>query len=187
MKKLLLSATIVGLLLSGISPVSTVNQVVCAASATKIEQRATKTLTLFKTKVKGADEILGKAKGMLIMPAIYQGGIGIGGKYGEGVLKVDGKTIDYYNMVAASYGLQLGGAKKSIIIAFMEDSALQEFRQSNGYEFGVNASATVVNVGADGHLNITDLNKPILVFAVDQKGLMYDLSLTGSKFTKINR
>ena len=158
-----------------------------AASATKIEQRSAKTLTIFKQKVKSADSILSRAKGILVMPAVYQGGIGVGGKYGEGALKVDGKTVDYYNMIGASYGLQLGGQKKSLVIAFMDDHSLQDFRSSNGFEFGVDATAAVITAGADGQLNVTDLNKPILAFAVDQKGLMYNLSLAGSKFSKIDR
>lgn len=159
-----------------------------AASATVIEKRSANTLRNFKSKIKGADEVLSKARGILIMPAIYQGGIGVGGKYGEGALKINNKTYAYYNVVGASYGFQLGAQKKSLIIAFMDEDSLDKFKASNGFEFGVDASAAVITVGADGNFNQNDLmNKPIVAFAVDQKGLMYNLSLAGSKFTKINR
>jgi lipid-binding SYLF domain-containing protein len=187
MKKTLSLAISLLLVLGGLQfELSSFNQAI-AASATKIEQRSTKTMAMFKQKVPAANDILARAKGILVMPAIYQGGIGVGGKYGEGALKINGKTVDYYNMIGASYGLQLGGQKKSLVIAFMDDHSLQEFQSSNGFEFGVDATAAVITVGADGRLNVTDLNKPILAFAVDQKGLMYNLSLAGSKFTKINR
>ncbi|MBY0449051.1 MAG: lipid-binding SYLF domain-containing protein [Cyanobacteria bacterium] len=160
---------------------------VLAFSAYTINRDTARTITSFKSHVNGSNEILRKAKGLLIMPAIYQAGFGVGGKYGEGALQINKKTVGYYNLIGASLGFQLGGQKKSMIVAFMDDKVLSDFRSSQGYEFGADASAVAITAGGDGRLNINDMNKPILVFVIDQKGLMYNLSLKGSKFNKINK
>ena len=121
------------------------------------------------------------------MPNVYKAGFGLGGQYGEGALRVGGKTVNYYNLVAGSFGFQLGAQKKSIVLLFMEDSALKKFRDSNGYKVGVDASVAVITVGAEGEIDSNTMNKPVVAFVIDQKGLMYDLSLEGAKFSKIAR
>jgi lipid-binding SYLF domain-containing protein len=51
----------------------------------------------------------------------------------------------------------------------------------------VDGSVAVVAIGAGTSLDSTKLNSPIVGFILDQKGLMYNLTLEGSKFTKINK
>ena len=58
-------------------------------------------------------------------PSVIKAGIGIGGEYGEGALRIGGKTVDYYNTAAASIGFQLGAQSKRVIIVFMENEALK--------------------------------------------------------------
>lgn len=158
-----------------------------AASAGKINGQVQTSLTEFRHDVKGANEILGKARGILVFPHVYQAGVGLGGKYGEGALLVQGKTLAYYRLISGSLGWQLGGQRKSIIIAFMNDDVLNKFRNSKGWQFGADAAATVVTVGKEGSINTQNLNAPVLAFIVDQKGLMYNLSLAGTKITKIQK
>ena len=158
-----------------------------AASKEKIERRVQETLAVFKKDIPGATDVLSRAKGLLILPHVYKAGIGIGGEYGEGALKVGGRTVDYYNMTSASYGFQLGAQRKSIILAFMNDDALKGFRNSQGWEAGVDASIVLVKVGAEENVSSDTYNKPILGFVIGQKGLMYDLSLEGTKFTKMDK
>ncbi len=69
----------------------------------------------------------------------------------------------------------------------MEDEALDRFRKSSNWKAGVNASIALIVVGADGSIDTSKLNKPILGFVIGQKGLMYNLTLEGSKFTKIKK
>jgi lipid-binding SYLF domain-containing protein len=158
-----------------------------AASAKKISRNVEDALDNFKTDVIGSNEVLNKAKGILVFPRVYQGGIVVGGKYGEGALLVDGKIVDYYNIIAGSYGFQLGAQRKSIIMAFMTDEALSKFRNSSGWTVGADASVALVVVGAEGRIDAATLNKPVLAFVVDQKGLMYNLSLEGAKISKIKK
>ncbi|MEB3286681.1 MAG: YSC84-related protein [Vampirovibrionales bacterium] len=158
-----------------------------AASGQEINVRADQALEVFQKKIKGADKVMANAEGVLILPHVYKAGIGVGGEFGEGVLEVGGKPVDYYNMISASYGLQLGAQRKSILMFFMSDEALEKFQASSGWKAGVDASVAVINVGAEGTIDTTTLNKPIVAFVLDQKGLMYDLSLEGAKFTKIKK
>jgi len=55
-----------------------------------------------------------------------------------------------------------------------------------GFELGVDASATLVTVGANGSLDTTKLAEPILAFVLNQRGLMAGVTLEGAKFTKLD-
>ena len=94
--------------------------------------------------------------------------------------------MDYYNTIAGSFGLQLGAQAKTVIIIFMEQQALDGFRQSKGWEAGVDGSVALVKVGAGGSIDTTKLASPVIGFVYGAKGLMYNLTLEGSKFSKLN-
>ncbi len=158
-----------------------------AASSAEINAGVDQTLSRFTKEVAGANAFLKSAKGALVFPKVYKGGIGIGGEYGEGALRVGGRTVDYYSTAAASIGFQLGGQVKSIIILFMQDEALQKFRDSEGWKVGVDGSIALVDIGAGRELSTQTIKDPIVAFIFDQKGLMYNLTLEGSKFTKLKK
>lgn len=140
----------------------------------------------FKNEIKGGDQILASAKGYLIFPTVTKAGIGVGGEYGKGALVVNGEVKDYYSTSAASIGAQLGVKQKSIVISFMTDQALKSFEDSNGWEVGVDGSITIAEIGAEGSVNTTTLgNKPIVAYVYGQSGLMADVSLSGSKISKL--
>ncbi|RPJ04030.1 MAG: twin-arginine translocation pathway signal protein, partial [Deltaproteobacteria bacterium] len=77
-----------------------------AASAAELDRDAQKALGDLYVKSSLAKTMGEKAIGILVFPAIVKGGFIVGGQYGEGALIKDGKTVAYYNTVAASYGLQ---------------------------------------------------------------------------------
>ncbi|MDD4956291.1 MAG: lipid-binding SYLF domain-containing protein [Candidatus Omnitrophica bacterium] len=138
-------------------------------------------------KIDGGDTVINGAKGMLVFPSVFKAAIGFGGEYGEGALIEAGQTDGYYSTAAASFGLQLGGQKKTIIIAFMTDDALNNFKKSEGWKIGADASVAVIAIGAGTQISSAISNKPIVAFVFDEKGLMYDLSINGAKVTKITR
>ncbi len=157
-----------------------------AWSAKEIDAGVERSLDMLKD-IKGGNKVLKKAVGLLVFPAVFKAGIGFGGEYGEGALLIKQKTVDYYSTAAASIGFQLGAQKKTIIIAFMDKRALKDFRNSDGWKVGADASVAVIAVGADGSIDTAKTNKPIVAFVFDQKGLMYNLTLEGSKVTKLER
>lgn len=155
-------------------------------AAKKLEREVDATLKLFE-KTKGSEKVIREAKGILVFPSVIKAGLGFGGEYGEGALKIRGKTVDYYNTAAASIGFQLGVQKKSIIIAFMQKDALKKFRDSSGWKIGADASVAVIAIGAGGSIDTANFNEPIIAFVFDQKGLMYNLTLEGTKISKIKK
>jgi lipid-binding SYLF domain-containing protein len=158
-----------------------------ADTAKEIDVSADAALERFYKEVKGAEEFAKNAKGMLILPGVIKGGFVVGGEYGEGALRVGGKTVDYYNVIAGSWGLQIGAQKKDVIIAFMTDEALKNFRAGQGWEAGVDGNVALLDVGAGERLDTTTLKDPIVGFVFGVKGLMADVSLKGSKFTKLDK
>ena len=158
-----------------------------AGSATEINAAANATLQSFVAQNLSARELGRKAAGVLVFPSILKAGIGLGGEYGEGVLIVKGNAAGYYNIISASFGFQLGVQSRSLIIMFMTEEALAGFRNAYGWKVGVDGSIVVVTVGAGGSIDTETLTSPIIAFIVDPQGLMYNLSLEGSKISRITR
>ncbi len=158
-----------------------------SASATEINIGIKATLERFKKEVPGGEEFLRKSVGVLVFPKVIKAGIGIGGEYGEGGLRVGGKTVEYYSTAAASIGFQLGAQSKSIVLVFMTKDALASFRNSEGWKAGVDGSVALVQWGAGEDINTIDIQDPIVGFVFSNKGLMFNLTLEGSKFTRIVR
>jgi len=134
-----------------------------------------------------AKELVEKASGVLVFPRIIQAGIGIGGGFGEGALLLGEHTVDYYNIASASIGLQLGVQEKSVAIIFMTADSLAKFRESHGWKAGVDGSIAIATLGAGKELDTETLRKPIIGFVYSDKGLMFNLSLEGSKITRIEK
>ena len=140
----------------------------------------------FDTHVKDAKEVMRRAKGLLILPSVKKGAFIVGGEYGRGVMRIGGKTVDYYSMISGSVGFQIGGQAKDFIIAFMSDDALKKFRASKGWEAGVDGNAALIKVGAGESATTAMANQPIVAFVFDVKGLIADMSLKGAKFNKLS-
>ncbi len=158
-----------------------------AKSATEIDIGVDGTLDRFAEEVTGGRQFLAKAAGVLVFPEVLKAGIGIGGEYGEGALRVGGKTVDYYSTASASIGLQLGVQQKSIVVVFLTSEALRDFRKSDGWKAGVDGSVALIEWGVGKDINTESIKDPVVGFVLDNKGLMYNLTLEGSKFTKLDR
>ena len=154
-------------------------------TAKEIDASVDATLDRFKKEIPGADSFLKKSAGALVFPSVIKAGIGIGGEYGEGALRVGGKTIEYYSTAAASIGFQFGAQAKSIILIFTKKEAMERFRKSDGWEAGVDGSVALISLGMGDSLDTTNVKDPIIAFIFGQKGLMYNLTLEGSKFSRI--
>ena len=100
-------------------------------------------------------------------------------------MQIGGKSVAYYNTMAASIGFQIGAQMKSIVLVFMNQKALTEFRNSDGWEVGVDGSVALIEWGAGKDLNTMAISDPVVGFVFNNKGLMYNLNLEGSKITQI--
>jgi len=157
-----------------------------AASAAQIDRDADAALrTLYET-TPTAKALAEKAKGILVFPNIVKAGFVVGAQYGDGALLKGGKTVGYYNIVAASYGLQAGLQSFAYVMLFMTDSALNYLENSAGFEVGVGPSIVVVDTGMARTLTTTTAQDDVYAFIFGQQGLMAGAGLQGSKITKIS-
>jgi lipid-binding SYLF domain-containing protein len=131
-------------------------------------------------------QYVGRAKGVLVFPSVIAAGFWVGGQYGEGVLRVNGATTGYYSTTSASVGLQIGAQSKAIIFLFMTQSALDQFRNSNGWSAGGDASVALLKVGANGDIDTNTAQAPIEAIVLTNSGLMANLSLEGTKVSRLD-
>jgi len=152
-----------------------------------IDAAAHETLDRFFYEVPSSRELANNAAGILVFPTVVKAGFGFGGEYGEGVLFIRGRTAAYYNDVSGSFGFQLGAQARSVIIMFMTPEALDTSYHRDGWKIGVDGSVTIIAVGAGGAIDTNSIRSPVVGFIFDQKGLMYNLTLEGSKISRIYR
>ncbi|OED45590.1 hypothetical protein ACH42_05025 [Endozoicomonas sp. (ex Bugula neritina AB1)] len=158
-----------------------------AATAYELNAEVKATLEKLYHEKPAARELAKKAKGILVFPTVIKGGFFIGGEFGEGTLLINNKVADYYNTASASIGLQAGAQARSQVILFMTSDALKKFRNSEGWEAGVDGSVAIAEFGTGGAIDSQTAQEPIIGFITDNKGLMYNLTLEGSKITKISK
>jgi len=156
-----------------------------AATAAEINRDVNVALSDLYRSTPAAKKMAGIAKGILVFPDIIKGGFIIGGQYGEGALRVGGKTQGYYRSVAASYGLQIGAQKFGYALFFLSDDDLKYLKNSGGWEIGVGPSVVIVDEGMARSLTTTTARSGVYAFFFDQKGLMAGLGIQGSKITEI--
>jgi lipid-binding SYLF domain-containing protein len=152
-----------------------------AATAAEIESQVNAEIKQCYAEVTGCKALSEKAKAMLVFPEVTKAGVGVGGSYGVGALRVGGKTAGYYSTTSASIGLQLGAEKHSEMILFLTDQALAEFRASAGWEVGGDAGIAVIDEGASKNIDTLSAKEPVVAFIFGETGLMGSLSLEGSK------
>lgn len=158
-----------------------------AKTAKEINSEVNAALKLFSQHVKGGKEFLNAAKGVLVIPNIVKAGLGVGGEYGEGAMRIGGKTVEYYSLAAGSVGFQIGAQKTNLILVFMQEEALKNFRKSTGWKAGVDGSVAFIDVGAGKSLDTVNVKDPIVAFMFGQRGLMANATVEGAKFTKLVR
>ncbi len=156
-----------------------------AAHRHNIDASVNETLTRLYSTVHGSHELVEKARGVLVFPSVIAAGFWVGGQFGEGALRINGTTAGYYSTTSASIGLQIGAQSKAIIFLFMNDHALSEFRNSEGWSAGGDASVAVLQMGANGNVDTSTATAPILAFVMTNAGLMANLSLEGTKVSRL--
>jgi lipid-binding SYLF domain-containing protein len=156
-----------------------------AHSKAELDTSAARTLKHFYALNSANQKLVGRAAGVLIFSRVTKGGAGVAGEFGEGVLQRKGETVNYYSVGSASIGLTLGVARHSEIIMFMTQESLDKFMASEGWSVGADTAVALVSEGAGGQYDSALIGKPILGFVFGEKGLLGDISLEGSKITKI--
>ncbi|WP_248322294.1 MULTISPECIES: YSC84-related protein [unclassified Caballeronia] len=177
-----------GLALAGCTTNSNTGAEKAAGSADdrrSIDADVDSTIQRLYATVPGSRELVAKSRGVLVFPSVIQAGFIVGAQYGKGALRVGGGTVGYYSTTSGSFGLQAGAQSKSIIFLFMTQDALDKFRNSDGWSAGADASVALVKMGANGAVDTTTATNPVEAFVLTNAGLMADVSLQGTKVTRL--
>ena len=156
-----------------------------AKTAKEIDSGVNEALNLFPKHIKGAKEFLNTAKGVLVIPNIVKAGLGVGGQYGEGALRIGGRTVAYYSVAAGSVGLLIGAQKTNLVLVFRQDEALKKFRAGTGWKAGVDGSVAFIDAGTGKSLDTMNFRDPVVAFLFGQRGLMASAAIEGGKFSKL--
>ena len=156
-----------------------------AKSMNEIDAAIETSLTRFTTEIQGGESFLEGARGVLVIPRMWKAGVVLGFEFGEGALIVDDVKVQYYKALTTSLGIQLGVGSKDLIILFFDDTAMDNFIYSSGWEVGVDGAVALFTIGAAGDADTNTFKDPIVGLVFGQKGLIAGVSMEGTKFTKI--
>jgi lipid-binding SYLF domain-containing protein len=153
--------------------------------AARIDARADAAFNFMYDTMPETQILAGKSTGILMMPVVTEAGMGFGGAYGRGALRIDGVTVDYYSAAAASFGLQFGGQQYSHALFFMTEPALRAFRTSPGWSAGADLEYVAGGNAASISTDTTALTTPVVAVVFGQAGLLAGASLEGTKYNRI--
>lgn len=134
----------------------------------------------------GSRKLVEDAAGVLVFPRALSAGLVVGGEIGNGELMVKGRHAGYYRTTSASVGLQAGAQSKALVFLFTTPDALRRFQDSQGWSVGADASVALLKIGANGEIDINSARAPIVAFALTNMGLMANLTVEGTKITRIS-
>lgn len=174
---------IISLLLAMLLAFSTLS--LAEDTAEEIDNDSNEALMVFYKEVNGGKKFLDNAKGYVIFPDVKEAGFFVGGKYGEGALRVNGVTKGYYSITSASMGFQMGAQQYSLIIAFTTDSALKTFMRDDDWESELDVNIALAEYNAEEEADDVDFGSNMVGFVFDSKGMMGNFSFEGTRFERI--
>ena len=128
-----------------------------------------------------------QAKAIMIFPELYKGGFVVGAEAGYGILAVRGaqgwSQPAFYDLVAGSVGLQIGGQVSEVVLTIMSDKALNAVLD-NQLKFGGDMSIAVGPIGKGlGADTTTNMQADVYSFA-KTAGLFGGVSFEGAGIIK---
>lgn len=156
-----------------------------STGAGTIDARVDATLSEMYRSYPNTRTLAEKANGMLVMPLVTEAGLGLGGAYGRGALRVGGVSVDYYSVTKATGGLQIGAQQSAHVLFFMTNDALMSFRRSPGWAAGANVEYVISDRGDSVSADTNTVLSPVLAVVFGRAGLRVGATLEGSKYTRI--
>jgi lipid-binding SYLF domain-containing protein len=133
----------------------------------------------------GAQQLVARARGVLVFPSVLEAGFIVGAWRGDGALRKGGKTVSFHRTTGGSFGLQAGAQSTAVFLLFMTDDALAQFENSRGWTAGVDASVTLITVGANAQLTSATSQQPVIGYVLSNSGLMAGVTVDGSRITRL--
>ncbi|MDJ0993945.1 MAG: YSC84-related protein [Dinoroseobacter sp.] len=156
-----------------------------AQRAATIDARVDAALEFLKSDVPGSAELLDKSVGVLVMPLQTEASLGFGGSYGRGALRVNGITVDYYQAVEGSFGVQVGAQQYAHALFFMTEEALTNFRNGLGLTAGGDLKVTMADNAQEITAQTLTAIDPVVGITFGQAGAIAGASLDGTVYSRI--
>lgn len=185
-RKFLVAASCAALFLAGCTTTSNSDSGSPAAKREAINADVDRAMSKLYAQVPEARKLVSQAQGVLVFPSVVSAGFVVGGSYGQGALRERGTTTGYYSTAAGSLGWLVGADSKALYVLFMNQESLDRFKSSNGWVAGVDANVSVISVGANGQIDTQTIRQPVIGFVLTNGGLMANLSVEGTKITKLD-
>lgn len=125
------------------------------------------------------------ARGVLYMPLMTEAGIGLGGAYGQGALRINDATVDYYSATQASVGFQIGAQQYAHVLIFQTPESLSNFRNNPGWVAEAGAYYALPAGGQAMGADTISVQQPVVAMIFGQSGLMAGATIAGTKYTRI--
>ena len=155
------------------------------SGAAKLDARADSALAFLAINHPETQQLAQNAAGVLMMPLITEAGLGVGGSYGRGALRVGGATVDYYSATQASVGFQIGAQQYAHALFFMTEQALADFRNSPGWAAGADLEYALNSDGENISADTVTALSPVVAVVFGQAGLIAGATIEGTNYTRI--
>ncbi len=176
-----------GLILSGgaLLGLSACGNGIGSQGAAKLDARVDATRDYLRNTFPSAANLMPKATGILYIPLVTEAGFIFGGSYGQGALRINDATVDYYSATQASWGLQVGAQQYAHALFFMTPDALADFRRAPGWEAGADIVYALPDRGGAAGVDTTTTLAPVIGFVFGQSGFIAGATVKGTKYTRV--
>jgi lipid-binding SYLF domain-containing protein len=153
--------------------------------AARLDARVDSARNYLRDTFPNLSELFTNARGILYIPVVTEAGLFIGGGYGQGALRINDVTVDYYSATRASFGLQIGAQQYAHALFFMTEQALQDFRLSDGWAASADLRYATPTQGGSMGAETTTQFAPVIAVVFGQSGILAGASLAGVKYARI--
>jgi lipid-binding SYLF domain-containing protein len=127
--------------------------------------------------------LLKDAYGIAIIPGVLKGAIGIGGRWGLGIITVHSDTgwsdPSFISVTGGSAGLQLGAQSSDFVLVFRTARSIENLKKGN-FTFGGDISITAGPVGRNAEASTDVQLKSEIYSYARSRGLFVGASLEGT-------
>ncbi|MBU1148139.1 MAG: lipid-binding SYLF domain-containing protein [Candidatus Omnitrophica bacterium] len=131
------------------------------------------------------EDLIRKCQAIAIFPNTVSAGIGIGGKYGQGIIMVRNNSRDrwsspaIFTLAGGSIGWQIGGQATDIVLLIMNKRSVDGLLQGK-FKLGADAAVAAGPVGREAHAS-TDVHLKGGILAYSRsRGLFIGIKLEGA-------
>ena len=171
--------------LAGVSLLAACGNPVGNFNAERLDGRVDATRDFLRQNHPELGELFQNAQGILYMPLVTEAGFFVGGSFGQGALRINDATVDYYSATRASIGLQIGAQQYAHVLFFMTPQALADFRSGEGWAASADLRYATPNEGGAAGVQTTTMFSPVIAVVFGQAGLIAGASLAGVRYQRI--